>query len=99
MKKNTNTIQKNNTKRGIVGVIVILIIALLILSYYGFNLRQTVDSPTTQSNFSYVWGGVVYTWDTYLQAPISYLSNLFVQFIWTPIVNHLAAKVGVPVGQ
>ena len=72
------------TNRGIVSTIVIIVIALLVLSYYGFNIRNTVESPTTQSNFSYVWGGVEYTWDTYLKVPATYLYNFFITNIWNP---------------
>ena len=89
MNKTTKAFYKNNHKRGIVGMIVILVIALLVLSYFGFNLRQTVDSPTTQSNFSYVWSSIVYIWQTYLQTPARALYEIFIQFIWTPIINHL----------
>ena len=71
-------------QRGIVKIIIIVVIALLVLSYYGFNLRSTVESPTTQSNFSYAWNGVVYTWDTYLKAPATYLWNIFINDIWNP---------------
>ncbi len=73
-------------QRGIVTIVVIAVVALLILSYYGFNLRATVESPTTQSNFSYVWNGVTYTWGTYLQRPASYFYNLFVTDIWNPSI-------------
>ncbi|MEI6057748.1 MAG: hypothetical protein WCQ60_02135 [bacterium] len=74
--------KQNN--RGIVMAIVVVVIAILILSYYGFSIRSTVESPVTQNNFSYVWGGVVYTWDTYLKAPAAYIWNIFVNDIWNP---------------
>jgi hypothetical protein len=87
MKNFTNGIGGHHkTQRGIVTTIIIIVIALLVLSYYGFNLRSTVESPTTQSNFSYAWGGVVYTWDTYLKAPATYLWNIFVDDIWNPAI-------------
>lgn len=80
---------KSNNQQGIVKTIIILIIALLILSYYGFNLRSTVESPTTQNNFSYAWGGVVYVWDTYLAKPATYFYNLFVNDIWDPSIRDI----------
>jgi hypothetical protein len=72
--------------RGIVMIVIIIVIALLILSYYGFNLRQTIQSPTTQDNFSYAWGGVTYVWDNYLQTPVDYFYNFFVNDIWKPSI-------------
>ena len=82
---------KNSGQKGIVMAIVVIVIALLILSYYGFNLRQTVESPATQSNFSYLWGGVVYVWDTYLQAPATIAYNFFIVNIWEPSIRDLQA--------
>ena len=72
--------------RGIVGIVVILVIALLILSYYGISIRQTVQSPAGQDNFSYVWGGIEYVWDTYLKAPLTYLYNLYVNVFLKPSI-------------
>jgi hypothetical protein len=74
----------NNGNRGIVRTIIIIVIALLVLSYYGFNLRTTVESPTTQSNFSYVWNATVSVWNTYLKAPATEAYNLFINLIWKP---------------
>ena len=74
---------------GIVKLIIIIVIALLILSYYGFNLRATVESPTTQSNFSYAWSGVANIWNTYLAKPAAYLWNIFVNDIWSPSLNDI----------
>jgi hypothetical protein len=75
---------RSQGNRGIVMIVIILVIALLILSYYGFNLRQTIQSPTTESNFSYAWSGVTYVWDNYLGTPVSYIYNFFVNDIWKP---------------
>ncbi len=70
--------------RGIVGIVVILVIALLVLSYYGISIRQTVNSPTGKDNFSYVGGGIVYVWDTYIGPPATYLWNIFVNDFFKP---------------
>ena len=75
---------------GLIKMIIILVIALLILSYFGFNLQNIVNSPTTQSNFSYVWNQLVSLWDNYLQVPATYLWDLFVQYVWNPAINNLA---------
>ena len=79
----------HGAQRGIVRTIIIIVIALLALSYYGFNLRSTVEAPLTQSNFSYVWSGVTYTWNTYLKNPATYLFNFFVTNIWNPSIGDI----------
>jgi hypothetical protein len=81
---NTN----NGGQKGIVKIIIILVIALLILSYYGFDLRKTVESPTTQSNFSYVTVFVSGIWNTYLKAPVMYVWNeIFLKYIWASALD------------
>lgn len=70
--------------------ILIGVVALLILSYYGFSLRTLVSSPTTQDNFGYVATTTVSVWDTYLKQPATYLWNdVFIDLIWTPAIDNL----------
>ena len=77
------------TDGGLIKTIIIIVIALLIISYLGINLRSIVNSPTTQSNFSYVWNGIVYIWQTYLQAPATVVWNFFLTYIWDPAIRNL----------
>ena len=78
--------------RGLIGWIVIIVVALLILSYYGFSLRTLVQSPTTQDNFGYVATTTVTFWDKYLQQPANYLWNdVFIDLIWDPGIRNLTA--------
>ena len=77
------------TNGGLIKTIVIIIVALLILSYFGFNLRNLANSPTTQDNFSYVWNAVSGVWNNYLKAPAIYVYNIFIVYIWDPAINNL----------
>jgi hypothetical protein len=77
---------KINRQRGIVRTIIIIVIALLVISYFGINLQQVATSPTSESNFSYVWNGVVYVWDTYLKTPATEAYNFFITYIWDPAI-------------
>jgi hypothetical protein len=78
-----------NGQRGIVRTIIIVVIALLIMSYFGLNLQQIATSPTAQSNFSYVWNGVVYVWDTYLKVPATEAYDFFITYIWNPAIRDI----------
>ncbi len=40
--------------------IIITLIGLIILGYLGFDVRSAVESPTSQSNISYVKNVVIY---------------------------------------
>ena len=90
----------NNPKKqsGFIKFIIIIIIAIIILSYFGFNLRAIVESPTTQGNLGYVWGGVVFVWDTWLVGPVSYLWNdIFINLLWDSFIDNMKKiKAGEP---
>jgi hypothetical protein len=76
--------------RGLIGWIVIIVLALLILSFYGFSLRNLVNNPVTQDNFGYVATTTVSFWDKYLKKPADYLWNgVFIDLIWDPAIDNL----------
>jgi hypothetical protein len=74
---------------GFIKWIIIIVVALLALSYFGINLRQLVNQPTTQDNVSYVASTTVTVWDKYLKIPATYAWGIFVNLIWTPALHNL----------
>jgi len=76
--------------QGLIKTILIIVIALLVLSYFGLNLRNIVNSPTGKDNFGYVKSLIVNTWNGYLKKPADYLYNkIFIPLIWEPAVENL----------
>jgi len=81
---------KTNTNRGLVKLIIIIIIGIVILSYFGFNIREIVEDPTTQNNITYVWGLTVSVWENYLRDPVLYVwQNVFIDLIWDLFLSSL----------
>ena len=80
-----------NTSGGsIIRTALFIIIILLVLGYFGFNLRGIVNSPTFQDNWNFVRGVAVDTWNTYLSKPFDYLFNkIFIPLIWEPAISGL----------
>ena len=79
-----------NDNRGLVRWIFIMIIAIIILSYFGFDLRSIIEAEGTQNNLGYVWGGVVAVWDKYLASPVLYFwQNIFLDLIWSAFVENM----------
>ncbi len=72
---------KNNTKtdQGFIKWIIIIIIALIILGYYGFDLRKAIEAPATQSNLTYVQQIVSNIWHNYLEGIVRWIIGIFVK--------------------
>lgn len=58
----------HNKQRGLIKLIVIVIIGILILSYFRFDIRRLVEDKLTQENLAYVWG--------WIKTTLTYLWNL-----------------------
>jgi len=76
-------------QKGFIKLIIVIVIALLILSYFGFDLEQLAKNPTTQKNFNYVERIVLSIWQNVLKKPVMYVWNIFVDLIWQPALNNL----------
>lgn len=71
-------------------MIIVILIALLLLAYFGLNLRAIVNSPTFADNWSFLKGLAMDLWNNYLKGPLGYLWNtIFVPLIWQPAVHNL----------
>lgn len=87
---------KTSTQKGIIKMIVLIVAAILILSYFGYNLRAIVSSPNTQDNFSYVGGILVDLWNNILKVPVTYIWDLFINLIWSPAIDNLKTQGNTP---
>jgi len=91
-----NTIRNN--KGGFIKWIIIFIIFIIIISYFGLDLRAIVESPQTQGNLGYVWSLVAGVWNNYLANPVLYFwNNIFIDLLWESFVDNLERiKAGQP---
>lgn len=53
---------KYNSQAGLAKLIIILIVAILVISYFGINIQQIAESETGKANFGYVWSLVQKAW-------------------------------------
>ena len=75
---------------GLIKTILLIVIAILVVSYFGINLRALVTSPTTQDNVTYVTTAAINLWNNYLKGPVTYLWNeVFLSLIWNTAMNNL----------
>lgn len=78
-----------NKQGGLVKIIIVVIIAIAVLSWYGVDIKEFVNSPQVQKNFGYVWNFVKGVWTDYLAAPASKVWDLWLNLAWTPLMNIL----------
>jgi len=78
-----------NQKSGLIKTVLLIIIAIIILSYFGFDLRAIVEAPETQGNLGYVWGLLVTLWNNYLMQPAIYFwNNIFIDLLWEAFISN-----------
>lgn len=64
-----------NKNRGLVKMIVIILVILLVLAYFGFNIRSIVGSSTFQDNWAFLKNLLETLWDKVLKVPFEYVWN------------------------
>ncbi len=74
---------------GVIGFIIILIIAVIVLGYFGISLRTLFGGgTTTRDNLDYAWQMIKYVWDNYLTVPAYYVWNIFYNLLWRSFVEN-----------
>lgn len=77
-----------NRHGGFVKLVVVLVIVLIVLGYFGFNVREIVNSPTVKGNLNYVWDLAVTVWEKVLVGPVMFIWNkVIVGMFWNNFVN------------
>lgn len=90
--------QSVNGQRGLIRTIVVVIIAILIVGYFGIDLKKVIESEQNKENFSYIRTVTTHVWNKYLAGPADYLWNdIFIDLIWESAIDNLTAiKEGRP---
>lgn len=66
-----------NDQRGLIKMIIIIIIAVLILSWYGVDIKNFFSSDMVQKNFGYIWNFISSIWSNYLVGPVQKVWGIF----------------------
>ena len=61
--------------RGLIKLVLLIVIALIVLGAYGFNLKDYIDSPEIQENLSLAWDIVVRGWNWLVETIKSFFPN------------------------
>jgi hypothetical protein len=70
--------------------IILIIIVIVVLSYFKFDFKTFFESDMVKNNFGFVWSWTTYVWENYLQGPADYLWNdVFINLIWNSFIENL----------
>lgn len=75
---------KSKSQRGIVQLVIILLIAILSLSYFGIDLEQAVTKPLFKKNLIFTWNTAKSVWVNYIYDPVK---GIFIKGNGTDTVN------------
>ena len=50
------------TQAGLIKTVLLIVIALIVLGYYGFNLKDAIDSPSVKENLITFWNWILAGW-------------------------------------
>lgn len=70
---------KNNG--GLIHIILLILVIIIILSYLGISIKSIIEGKTFKENFDYVWDKVAYIWNNYMERPVKYLWNVFIDIL------------------
>ena len=89
---------KKQMNGGLIKLVILIVIAILVLSYLGFDLKTFIESDQTQGNLGYVWTFVLNVWENYLKSPVMYFWNeIFIKLIWSAFTSNMEKiKAGEP---
>lgn len=84
---------------GFIKLIIILVIVLIVLGYFGFNIQQIIQSPSVSGNLNYAWGLAVSLWDKVLVTPVTFVWNkIIVGMFWNTFTNLIDKAQTAPSG-
>lgn len=82
MKKHTNT------QRGFLELIALVVIAVLVISYFGFDLAGLLKDSQTRENIAAVFEFIGDLWNDYLKTPAQYVwEEMIIGFIWEDVIK------------
>jgi membrane-bound acyltransferase YfiQ involved in biofilm formation len=61
-----------------VKILILIVIAILVLSFFGITIQSIVQSPAGQANFAYIWSLIVMGWNwivTFVQSKSTVLQH------------------------
>lgn len=81
---------KNLKEGGFIKIILLIVIGLIILGYFGLNIKDILASPVVKENLAYAWNLAKELWANYLAAPAGWVWDHIIKFLWDLFLNGLS---------
>ena len=75
---------------GFIQIILLLVIGLIVLGYFGFNLKEILTSPVVKENLTYAWELTKTVWSNWLQEPALWVFEHIIKVLWDLFLEGLA---------
>ncbi|MBU4353388.1 hypothetical protein L6251_02190 [Candidatus Parcubacteria bacterium] len=62
-------------QQGFIKIVFLIVLLIIILSYFNIDIRTFFESEIFKKNFNYVWNGIKDFWTDYLQRPAGFIWN------------------------
>ncbi len=76
------------SNEGLIRFVVLLLIAIVVLGFFGISLKSVFQKQSVQENLSFVWQTTQYVWNTYLAVPAQYAWNIFYNLLWRSFLEN-----------
>ncbi len=80
---------KTNKQHGLIKLIILIVIAIAVLSWYGIDIKEFFMSEQMQKNLGYIWNFIKEIWTNYLAGPAHKLWTIWLEYFWGPFMNML----------
>jgi len=79
--------------KAFIGILVLVVVAILLISYLGFDLKKIFTSDIVKNNFSYVWNFAKEVWETYLVGPWNFIWDQAFKPLFTIMWNGFLSAI------
>ncbi len=90
MEHRMKNLRNKNKGLSVIGILLLIAVAILVLSYFNISIKGVVESPTGKENIHYVKGTTQTFWNKYIAGPAHYLwQDVWVNIFWRSFINNM----------
>ncbi len=80
------------TTGGFLQIILIIVIAVIALGYFGIKLTDILASPIVRENLEFLWNTAREIWNSFLSEPAHWIWEHIIRFLWELLLRGLGIE-------